>query len=93
MALGWKGLKGEDDMNDQDWTERARLAAVGMIGGTPAEECVPDDDGDPTFGCYNGDYTQEEHERANQRYEQDAEYREAADDGARKLNYIEQEFL
>lgn len=92
MAVrGWKGLNGEDSMSENDWNDRAARVATGMIHGVPHQQCVPDEDGTPTYGVYNDDYSEQEHENALQRYEEDSDYAQQVDEQVRTLNYGKQE--
>ena len=72
----WRGYDGEDDMTEEDWKDRAGSQARSMLNGLPWQVSCPDEDGTPTGGWYNNDYTEEEHAEANLRLNED-EYYEA----------------
>jgi hypothetical protein len=63
--VNWRGFDGEDEMTDRDWHQRGHEQASCLIATGGIEFANPDKDGVPTGGCYNGDYTDEEHDRAN----------------------------
>lgn len=91
MAKGWKGFFGEDKMSDDDWGDRAARAAVDQLNMIPVEQSVTDDEGTPTYGVYNDDYSEQEHKDANRLFEEDPEYAEEQTRGAQTLNYLEKE--
>lgn len=92
MAVkGWRGLNGEDSMSDRDWSDRAERVATGMLHGVPHQECVPDDEGTPTYGAYNDDYSDQEHKDAWRNYEEDPDYAEEVDQQVRTLNRAKEE--
>ena len=65
-ASNWKGLDGEDEMTDRDWHQRGHEQASCLVATGDIEFANPDIDGTPTGGCYNGDYTDEQHAAAEQ---------------------------
>ena len=73
----WRGQDGEEQMTDDDWKKRGFEQAQSMLNCLPSEMSSPDEDGDETGGCYNGDYTEEVHARENERLDADEEYRGA----------------
>lgn len=75
-AQSWRGQDNEELMSKDDWIQRGHDQAMAMLNGLPPEISSPDEDGDATGGCYNGDYTEEQHAEANKRLETD-EYFEA----------------
>lgn len=75
-ASSWRGLDGEDNMTEDDWQKRGTEQAIAMYNGQDPDTSSPDDEGVPTGGCYNGDYSQETQDAANARLESD-EYYEA----------------
>lgn len=68
----WKGWDGENQMNEEDWQQRALDQAMHMREGGDWRTANVDSEGTPTAGCYNGDYTQEQHDAANAALEEDA---------------------
>ena len=72
----WRGMDNEDEMDEADWRERAGSQARSMLNALSWQDSCPDEDGTPTGGCYNGDYTEAEHEEANRKLDED-EYYEA----------------
>jgi hypothetical protein len=52
------------------------VATMATLNGCGSDLSSPDSDGDPTGGCYNGDYSQEVQDDLNRRLEAD-EYYEA----------------
>ena len=72
----WRGMDSEDDMTEADWTARAQDQAMHMREGGSWETANIDEDGTPTAGCYNGDYTQEQQNAMNAKLDED-EYYEA----------------
>lgn len=72
----WRGYDGEPEMTEEDWALRGHEQAMAMREGGSWRDSSPDEDGEATGGCYNGDYTEEQHAAANERLEQD-EYFEA----------------
>jgi hypothetical protein len=64
-GTNWRGLSGEDDMTDRDWHQRGHEQASALVATGDIEFANPDSDGIPTGGCYNGDYTDEQHDAAN----------------------------
>lgn len=81
----WRGYDGEDDMTDGDWAERGSNCAKGMINGLPPQGTCPDEGGTPTYGWYNGDFSEEEHNRANYLLEEDPEYAEEQAEAGREV--------
>ncbi|MGB3493872.1 MAG: hypothetical protein WBA57_14175 [Elainellaceae cyanobacterium] len=81
----WRDLDGEDDMTEEDWAKRGQEQAMAMLhAGTP-EHSSPDEDGDPTFGCYNGDYPDSWHNELNRRLDDDGTYAEKTEADVRSL--------
>jgi hypothetical protein len=74
-GTNWKGLDGEDEMTDRDWHQRGHEQASCLVATGDIEFANPDSEGTPTGGCYNGDYTEEQHSAANALL--DDEYAEA----------------
>jgi hypothetical protein len=72
----WRNLDGEPDMTDEDWAKRGLEQANAMLHAGSAEFSSPDQDGDATYGCYEGDYPDSWHDELNQRLDTD-EYFEA----------------
>ena len=81
----WRGFFGEDQMTDEDWEERGTNAAKSMLNGLSPNQSNPDGEGAPTYGWYNGDYSEEEHRRANYLADEDPEYAEQQRQGAEQL--------
>lgn len=86
MVKGWKGLFGESQMSDQDWADRAERTAVDMLNGIPAQDAVIDEEGTPTNGCYNDDFSEAEHNEANYQLLEDPDF---ANQTAESLETIE----
>ena len=63
-------------MSADDWRKRGHEQAAAMINGLTADYANPDEQGNPTSGCYNGDYPDSYHDKCNQQLEED-EYYEA----------------
>lgn len=61
----WRGFDGELEMTANDWHRRGHEQASCFLATGSIELANPDVDGIPTGGCYNGDYTDEEHAAAN----------------------------
>lgn len=76
MPTSWRGMDGEDDMTEEDWAQRGQEQAASMLNALPWEVSSADAEGTPTGGCYNGDYTDEQHAELNARLDAD-EYYEA----------------
>lgn len=72
----WRGLDAEGEMTQEDWAQRGGEQARAMMNGLDAFTSSPDEDGDATGGCYNGDYPQSWHDQLNQQLDED-EYYEA----------------
>lgn len=72
----WRGWDGEDDMTDEDWEQRAGEQARAMLHACDPFLSSPDEDGHPTGGQYNSDYSDEYHEALNRQLDED-EYFEA----------------
>lgn len=72
----WRDYDGEDEMTDEDWAKRGHDQAMSMLHAGAPDFSSPDEDGDPTYGCYNGDYPESYHEEMNRRLDED-EYFEA----------------
>jgi hypothetical protein len=90
FGQSWRGMDGEDLMTDADWNQRAFEQAKDMLEGGDGSMANPDKDGVETSGCYNGDYTQAQHDAANALL--DDEYTEAeVDRNIRDLYHIHQD--
>lgn len=75
-ARSWRGFEGEEEMTEADWLKRGLEQALSMLHAGCADFSSLDDDGDPTFGCYNADYPDSWHEELTRRLDAD-EYYEA----------------
>ena len=75
-AKSWRGDDGEKDMTDKDWMRRGHEQAMSMLNGLDPHISSPDEDGDLTGGCYNGDYPESYHNELNRKLDHD-EYYEA----------------
>ena len=75
-AKSWRGFDGEEEMTDQDWMKRGHEQAMSMLNGLDPHISSPDEDGDTTGGCYNGDYPDSYHDKLNRSLDHD-EYYEA----------------
>ena len=65
IGTSWQGMDGEDEMSDKDWHQRGHEQASCLVATGDIELSSPDSSGTETGGCYNGDYTQEQHDAAN----------------------------
>jgi hypothetical protein len=84
--MSWfKGLFGESQMSDEDWKERGLQQTIAMSAGHHWTDANPDEDGVPTAGCYNGDYTDDQHEAANQKLDEDEYYEAEVETATRSL--------
>ncbi|MEL6139884.1 MAG: hypothetical protein AAFR42_21075 [Cyanobacteria bacterium J06628_6] len=84
-AQSWRGLDGEGEMTEADWLQRAEEQALAMREGGSWENANPDEDSDPTAGCYEGDYPQDVHDALNQRLQTDEHYEAEVDRDLRTL--------
>lgn len=81
----WRGFDGEDKMTEEDWAKRGHEQAMSMLHGGAPDFSSPDEDGDPTFGCYNGDYPDSWHEELNRRLDEDEQYKSETEQDIRSL--------
>lgn len=84
VGSSWKGFDGEDEMSDRDWHQRGHEQASCLVATGDIEFSSPDASGTSTGGCYNGDYTQEQHDAANALLD-DSEYGEAMNESIKTL--------
>lgn len=73
-------------MSDDDWVDRAQRTATDMLNGVSAEDAVTDDEGHPTNGCYNDDFSEQEHKNAERRYLEDPEYADDCDQAVEAID-------
>lgn len=73
-SKSWRGEDGEKKMTDEDWQQRAGEQARAAIFGAGWDMSSPDEDGNPTGGCYNGDYPDSWHEECNRKLDNDEYY-------------------
>ena len=81
----WRGFNNEEDMTEDDWKQRGHQQASAMFAGRDWKDSNPDEDGTPTGGCYDGDYSDEYHDELNRKLDEDEYYEAEATENTRSL--------
>jgi hypothetical protein len=70
----WRDFDGEEQMTGNDWQARKTQYQIGKLCKRKDDDCNPDSDGIGTFGCYNGDWSDDDHAAYNKLLAADPKY-------------------
>ena len=89
MPKSWRGMDGEDEMDQDDWDKRYHDQAIAAYRSGDPFASSPDKSGIPTGGCYNGNYPDSYHEAENARLKSDEHFEAEVD--VRDLHHSHQD--
>lgn len=86
QTISWRGFNGEAEMTESDKLQRAGEQARAMLHAGDPFLSSPDEDGDPTGGCYNMDYPDSWHDEQNEKLASNPNYANEVVSSLRALN-------